>query len=151
MKRVDELLSMMDQWYNQDQNATIPISLFKTKQSTQLVGLSVFPNLSKVHLSPIHDDHIALSGICFTHKQDNLSFVFVLYRTIKCFLIICFIDLLTSVLFKDLYQSTTVTFLVFPFLHKDQLSHVLIFCKYNSLAVSRRYSLQYLLKTDLFN
>lgn len=78
-----------------------PFASLKQNRADNWLGFPSLPNLGKVHLNPIHEDHIALSGI-----TSGDQYVFVLYRAMKYFLIICFIYFLTSVLFKDLYQST---------------------------------------------
>lgn len=129
-----------------------PFPSLKHNRAYNWLGFSFLPHLSKVDLNPLHEDHIAVSAICFTHKHDHfwISICICLIQD-HIFLIIYLIFFLTTVLFKGLYQSTIVTLWVcFPFLHNAQFSQVQIFCKYNSLAVSRRYSLQYLLKPDLF-
>lgn len=52
LKQADQLPSMTDQWYNQDQNATIPFCFYKTKLSRQLFGLSIFAKFEQSPSEP---------------------------------------------------------------------------------------------------
>lgn len=64
------------QWYIQEQNVTIPTSLFKTKQSQELLGVSTFAKYECqcpiAQLNPIYEDQTTPNGICFTQNHDKL-------------------------------------------------------------------------------